>query len=148
MQKLTDFLYCDESIMRPSTLTVNFRKIREFRDKVIDGPRGVAMILVSVLGNQAIGENEMAAKKKIGTSSGRAQKIIDAARELHEACYEAWHKDDDLAFDVAFSTLKRMEDTTLQQGKELIGWSGGCLSQSGAIVSAIKLLETYHAHKK
>lgn len=45
--------------MIASPRAVNFRKIAEFRDKVIDGPKTIAMILVWVLGNQDIGDNEM-----------------------------------------------------------------------------------------
>jgi hypothetical protein len=87
--------------------------------------------------------------KKWMSSSDRAQRIVDAVKELHEACYDAWDKDDDVAFRAAYAVLKDMERITLRDGDEIEGWSGGCIKQADAVVAGLAVLEdSYDADKK
>jgi len=89
----------------------------------------------------------MPKRYKHRSSADRAQRIIDAIKELHEACYDAWEKDDDLAFGAAYTVAKALNGIA-SNGEEIEGWSGGSLKQSDAVFAGIKLIESYGADKK
>ncbi len=78
----------------------------------------------------------------------RAQRIIAAVKELHEACYDAWEQDDDVAFRTAWVVLSDMLFIAICDGDEIQGWSGGCIKQSDTLLQILGVLKHYGADKK
>lgn len=79
------------------------------------------------------------------TSIARRDRIVAATKELHEACHDCWDSNDEFALGIAWDVISEMSQKTMGDGKEIEGWSGGCLSQYDAIHSVMDLLETYNA---
>ncbi len=81
-------------------------------------------------------------------SRDRVERVVDAARELHAACYDMWNQDDDDALGTAYAVMKGLLKKTMENGEEIEDWDGGPIGQSDVVLAVLGLLETYDADKK